>query len=144
WSADIEDHTHDPLSPWAAGSTASYCVASLRKSLPIPDGAALWSPSGRALPSVEKQGPNRRAAVFDKLAAMMLKTQYLAGTLPDQSLYRDLAIRGESELASAAPAAISELSHQLLRRMPVHEWRARRATNHSLFVSLLSEQTWLA
>ncbi len=47
----IEDHSHDPQSTWATSSTADYAFASLRKTMPISDGAILWSPRGRALPA---------------------------------------------------------------------------------------------
>ena len=33
----IEDHSHDLFSEWALNSNADWCIASLRKSLPIPD-----------------------------------------------------------------------------------------------------------
>ena len=38
----IEDHTHDIAGAWATGSTADYAIASLRKTLPLPDGGLLW------------------------------------------------------------------------------------------------------
>ncbi|HET9953251.1 MAG TPA: hypothetical protein VFQ61_02040, partial [Polyangiaceae bacterium] len=47
----LEDHSHDPWSNWAAASKADFCFASLRKTLPIPDGAVLWSPRGWVGPS---------------------------------------------------------------------------------------------
>jgi hypothetical protein len=47
----LEDHSHDPLSPWAFDSEADYAVASLRKTLPLPYGGVLWSPRGRELPA---------------------------------------------------------------------------------------------
>ena len=40
----VEDHAHDPASAWATTSTADYAFSSLRKTLPVPDGAILWSP----------------------------------------------------------------------------------------------------
>jgi hypothetical protein len=39
----VEDHSHDPFSPWAVGSSADYAFCSLRKTLPVPDGGLLWS-----------------------------------------------------------------------------------------------------
>ena len=42
--AVVEDHTHDLLGDWSCKSTADWCVASLRKTLPIPEGGILWSP----------------------------------------------------------------------------------------------------
>ena len=53
----IEDHTHDPFSTWAQQSTAHYAMASLRKTLPIPDGAILWSPQKMSLPKPTSPPP---------------------------------------------------------------------------------------
>ena len=46
----IEDHSHDLGSEWALRSGADYAFASLRKTLPLPDGGAVWSPRGLELP----------------------------------------------------------------------------------------------
>jgi len=35
-TAIIEDHTHDPWSTWSSTSNADWCIASLRKVLPLP------------------------------------------------------------------------------------------------------------
>ena len=42
----VEDHTHDLIGGWAMNSHADWCIASLRKTLPIPEGGMLWSPVG--------------------------------------------------------------------------------------------------
>ena len=55
----IEDHTHDPWSRWASTSTADYCMASLRKTLPITDGASVLSPRGHQLPKWRPVTPER-------------------------------------------------------------------------------------
>jgi hypothetical protein len=55
----LEDHSHDPVSAWAEQSSADFCLASLRKTLPINDGGALWSPVGHRLPPAP---PDRAAA----------------------------------------------------------------------------------
>ena len=34
----IEDHSHDPFGHWALYSDADWCISSLRKSLPLPEG----------------------------------------------------------------------------------------------------------
>ena len=49
-AAVIEDHTHDLIGDWSRNSTADWCIASLRKTLPIPEGGILWSPKGLKLP----------------------------------------------------------------------------------------------
>lgn len=46
----VEDHTHGLLTSWARLSDADWCIASLRKSLPIIAGGVLWSPKGKNLP----------------------------------------------------------------------------------------------
>lgn len=48
--AVVEDHTHDLIGEWALRSDAEWCIASLRKTLPIPDGGILWSPVGLCFP----------------------------------------------------------------------------------------------
>ncbi|MEU4558756.1 hypothetical protein AB0F72_10210 [Actinoplanes sp. NPDC023936] len=98
----IEDHSHDPFSDWARDSEAAYVVASLRKTLPLPDGGLLWSPSGRELP--RPRGPESAGAHL-KLAAMLLKAAWLAGRPIAKEQFRELAQQGEHDLlGSAGPA----------------------------------------
>jgi hypothetical protein len=115
----IEDHTHDPLSDWARASTASYCVASLRKTLPVPDGALLWSPRGRILP---RPTPGENAGAALKLAAMNLKAAWLAGKAVPKADFRSLQQAGESALhgGSTAPSAFTRA---VLPRLDA--WRLR-------------------
>ena len=75
----IEDHTHDPLSRWARTSTADWCFASLRKTLPLPDGGVVWSPGGRALPRPPVLTLQRRLASLEMLAAMTLRSAQPSG-----------------------------------------------------------------
>ncbi len=129
----IEDHTHDPTGSWARGSNADWCVASLRKTLPLPDGALLWSPRGH-------QGP-REPELVDrmdarKLAAMLLKRMYLDGHPIEKAEFRALAIAGEAEIDRVAgfggpsgPQGISRLSAALIPCMPLVARRAARERN---------------
>jgi hypothetical protein len=99
----IEDHSHDPFSGWARTSTAAYAVASLRKTLPLPDGGLLWSPDGRELPVPE--GPESAGAA-QKLAAMLLKAGWLDGQPVPRERFRALQVQGEGTLlGSAGPAS---------------------------------------
>ena len=45
----VEDHTHDLIGAWACSSDADWCIASLRKTLPLAEGGMLWSPQGYRL-----------------------------------------------------------------------------------------------
>lgn len=128
----IEDHTHDPLSSWAQHSAADYWVASLRKTMPIPDGAVAWSPTGAHLPA---EVPPDEAPDLRKLTAMVLKGLYLRGHAVAKDEFRALAIAGETALAECT--AMSRLSAELWTRLPLSRWRSVRADNHGTFVRAL-------
>jgi hypothetical protein len=121
----VEDHTHDPVSTWARSSSASYCLASLRKTLPVPDGALLWSPRGLDLP-VPAGGESVGAAL--KLTAMILKAAWLSGQAVPKPTFRALQQAGERALlCSAAPAAT--MTRAVLPLVDV--WRLRSARTHN-------------
>ena len=127
----IEDHTHDPASAWARASVADWCFASLRKTMPIPDGGVLWSPRGHGLPGPLALTDQHVAATHHKLAGMTLKASYLRGEFADKALFREELQRGESAFAVCAPSAMSPWSELALSGMPVERWRAIRRANHS-------------
>jgi hypothetical protein len=129
----IDDHTHDPCGPWARDSDADYCIASLRKSLPLPDGAVSWSPADHPLPPAP--APNDAAA--DKLPAMLLKALYLEGHPISKPGFRSLAIAGEARLAELADVGMSSVSSQLLGCLPISRWRLRRRENFRVFAEQL-------
>ncbi|MEV4348656.1 hypothetical protein AB0J83_29720 [Actinoplanes sp. NPDC049596] len=128
----IEDHSHDPLSEWARHSTAAYAVASLRKTLPLPDGGLLWSPRGRRLPA--PSGPPGPGSDL-KLAAMLLK----AAGLPHET-FRPLQQQGEQTLlCSVAPP--SALTAAALPLMDVAGLRDRSTASARTLAGLLPAET---
>lgn len=139
----IEDHSHDPSSSWAASSTADFCVASLRKTLPVTDGGVLWSPTGHVLPPAPLLTAQRQRAAATKLAAMILKAMYLDGHPVEKAEYRALALRGERGLAVPSVSSISAVARAILGSFPVDTWRQARAANHALLASLLAQVEWL-
>jgi hypothetical protein len=138
--AVIEDHSHDPFSDWARASTASYAVASLRKTLPLPDGGLLWSPRGLDLPA--PVGAESRGAQL-KLAAMLLKAAWLAGRPVPKETFRELQQEGEHLLlGSAGPA--SAVTRAALPLLDVAGLRATSTRNaHALIAALpASTASW--
>jgi hypothetical protein len=136
----IEDHSHDPFSDWARSSTAAYAVASLRKTLPLPDGGLLWSPRGLGVPA--PVGPESRGAQL-KLAAMLLKAAWLDGRPVPKDTFRELQQQGEHLLlGSAGPAsAVTRAA------LPLLDLAALRATSignaHALIDALpASTASW--
>ena len=129
-AALLVDHTHDPWSSWAIDGTADYAVASLRKTLPIPDGGVLWSPKGLALPAAPPLTPRRAAAADAKWKAMRLKGHYLAGEVVAEEDFRGLALEGEAAMGEGEVSGIHPATAVRLGDFPVAGWRERRQRNH--------------
>ncbi len=137
----LEDHSHDPGSPWAAHSTADYAFCSVRKTLPVPDGGMLWSPRGRALPPAPA-GEGALGASL-KLAAMVLKAAYLAGSVPLEikAEYRRLQREGERMLAAAPVAPPSAYTRQYaVAGGAPRSWRRRRERNARALLAAMQDR----
>jgi hypothetical protein len=131
----VEDHAHDPASEWATSSSADYAFTSLRKTLPVPDGAILWSPRGLPLPDQPAGGADGSEL---KLAAMLLKGEYLGGG--DDQLkerFRRLQFDGEERLRQSAVAGASPATRESLVRGVPLPWRARRSENTTRLLAAL-------
>ena len=136
----VEDHSHDPFSDWARASTAPYAMASLRKTLPLPDGGLLWSPRGLDLP--RPSGPESPGAHL-KLAGMLLKQAWAEGRAVPRDAFRALHQQGEQALlGSAGPA--STLTRTVLPLLDLAALRARSTRNaHALIGALaVSSPGW--
>ena len=133
-----EDHSHDPVSGWALRSNAEYAFASLRKTLPIPDGAILWSPRGLPLPA---GGSTQSPASALKLAAMVWKREYLDGrsTADAKSIYRAWQRAGELAFDHSEPSFASALSQQYLSCGVPAKWHKQRAANARRLLSKLRD-----
>lgn len=129
----IEDHTHDPLAPAARWSRADYALASLRKTMPLPDGGVAWSPIGRDVPPEMLVTVRHATAALARLSAMSLKHAYLAGDGVDKTVFRALAIRGERTIAVGPPSGISPYSRARLGTIPLAGWRWARRRNLASF-----------
>lgn len=125
----LEDHSQDPFSTWAVTSTADFAFASARKTLPIPDGAILWSPRGLKLPSQPVDGDWNGSAL--KAAAMIYKTEYLRGAGTDEikRRFRDLQLRGEDLMRKSEISAISPSSFAYVADGVPRAWRNQRSGN---------------
>lgn len=132
----IEDHSHDPFSEWAIASRADYAVTSLRKTLPIPDGALLWSPLDQTLPLT---GPERFNGANDKLAAMLLKAGYLRGAAITKQAFRTPQVAGEKELDADEGGPAHAFTRMVLGALDLNGLRERRRRNCRLFANALAD-----
>jgi hypothetical protein len=125
----LEDHTHDPVSSWALTSNAEYVFSSLRKSIPVTDGAICWSPLGLPLPqpvsSCEADG------IALKFTAMAEKADALSGKASPElkSRYRELYAEGDKRLEEGSEAPISDLALRFASPGIAIGWRLTRARN---------------
>ena len=135
----LEDHTHDPLSEWALASTADYVFSSLRKSMPVSDGAICWSPRGRRLPL--PQGRIDTHAICLKLNAMIEKADFLAGrAFPESKAhYRESYAKGDKYLEKGPESPISNRALEYVRSGIPVAWRKTRERNAQTLLSALKE-----
>jgi hypothetical protein len=137
----VEDHTHDPISTWARHSQADYAFASLRKTLPVPDGAVLWSPQGHDLPDAPPAQASPGSAL--KLAAMVLKREYLAGCREPgrtKEMFRGLQVEGEHLLAGTRSSAATTWGRTLLASGYPPAWRQKRERNVRQLLDLVPDR----
>jgi hypothetical protein len=133
----VEDHAHDPASEWATASAADYAFSSLRKTLPVPDGAILWSPRGLELPEQPAGGADGSEL---KLAAMLFKGEYLAGGDDElKERFRRLQLDAEARLAESPVAGASAATREAIVRGVPLPWRAKRAENAARLIAALHD-----
>jgi hypothetical protein len=133
----VEDHTHDPLSHWAYGNDADFAFASLRKTLPLPDGAVLWSPRGHRLPVAGRPVEGSEA----KLQAMLIKRAFLNGANLPRGAFRELQIAGERALEDDCGGCAMNVSKELIQIVRAWSWRERRTQNVRRFLDRLTPLT---
>jgi hypothetical protein len=144
----VEDHSHDLGSAWARDSRADYAFASLRKTLPIPDGGAVWSPQGRELPpeptddDADAEHPGaRRAPAWrsaDRIAAALEARGQVAPATGDRLRFRALARVAAEKGSANGRRGISPVSRALLPQMPLQAWRERRRRNLAVLAEAVS------
>lgn len=117
----IEDHSHDLYSDWALHSNADWCVASLRKTLPIPDGGILWSPKNFTDQLFKPKLSSIHSNISeDRFYAMEMKRDYLYGGEADlKNNYLKLFNETEAQIGSGQISALSEVSEKIIKQNPI-------------------------
>jgi hypothetical protein len=133
----IRDATHDPLLQHPGDRLADFVVASLRKTLPVPDGALVWSEAGRIPPASPPPTRAHLEAVARFTTGMTLKLAYLQGFAVEKDAFLQTLCSGETALgAGVALSGVSELARHLATAMDVHGWLGRRQQNHRTFTKV--------
>lgn len=125
----IEDHSHALTSSWALNSDADYCIASLRKSLPLALGGIAWSPKGLHMPNVPMHDTQCDQLAQERYEAMQMKAQYLQRG-GDKETFRTIYLATEDGLGNATGiAAIDSQSEQILQHLDICRWNEQKRQN---------------
>lgn len=125
----IEDHSHDLIGDWAINSNADWCITSLRKTMPIPEGGMLWSPKGNLLPEMPYQTEDNTLLVERRWKAMKLKKDYLEDKISDKSEFRKLFIETESGFGNLLLSPLTEDSIVYLNNFDIKNWYKQKQNN---------------
>ena len=131
-AAVVEDHTHDLIGDWALKSTADWCIASLRKTLPVPEGGILWSPKGLSLPEPPVSSAKNEDIASIRWNAMELKASYLAGDDIEKSEFRPGYVDTEFFFDTCDVCALDIRSQEYLSSFDIESWYQRKLDNWNL------------
>ena len=135
-AAIVEDHTHDLIGDWAMNSQADWCIASLRKTLPVPEGGILWSPVGHRLPHAPNRSKENERIAAIRWEAMKLKASYLAGEEIEKDSFRARYVDTEEYFDRAPISSLDIGSHEYLKAFNVRDWYNRKYENWRLLRGL--------
>lgn len=135
----IEDHTHDIISDWSLNSDADWCIASLRKSIPIATGGVLWSPKGKALPPQTKCSEDCSLLSEMRYMAMSLKSTYLE-VGGDKSLFREKFIRTEEMFDYINLSGIDTQSLKIFKTFDIVHWETAKLENWNIACDCLNDK----
>ncbi len=136
----IEDVTHILYSPSAYDPSADYLVGSIRKWMPLPDGAVVIK---RGAPFVKELKPDSEPTKFTSLRenALLLKTSYLrTGDLRTKEAFSGMLEQAEASLDDGLQVhRISTTAEQILRQARVVRISSRRSENYQNLYQMLQE-----
>lgn len=138
-AALVEDHTHDLIGDWPIHSTADWCIASLRKTLPIPEGGVLWSPMRLKLPAAPEVSEENEQIATIRWEAMKLKARYLAGEAVEKAEFRKGYVDTEEYFDHASVSALDKKSQDYLKTFDIRSWYNKKRENWELLKDIKKE-----
>lgn len=137
----IEDHSHDLNGPWALNSDADWCIVSLRKSLPLPEGGMIWSPKGFRLNLDIRLSEDNKEIAEIRWEAMRMKSDYLAGKVIEKETFRQKYVGTENWFDHAGLSLIDERSRRYISQFDIDAWQRARRRNWLLLRKLVNAET---
>lgn len=139
----IEDHSHDLVGDWATHSNADWCIASLRKTLPIPEGGILWSPKNHQLPEPAVQFDENILLAKKRWKAMRLKKDYIENKISDKNEFRKLFLETESDFDKLPIAQITQDCIAFLNKFDTKTWFQQKQVNWNVLSDIQSDKVQL-
>lgn len=136
----IEDHSHDLIGDWPLNSNADWCIASLRKTLPISEGGILWSPKNYKLPKLPIQTNGNILLAQTRWRAMQLKKNFLRDEIPDKEEFRKLFLETESEFEELEITPITHECTNFLSNFDMEGWFQQKQINWNLLSGIQSDK----
>lgn len=131
----IEDTTHSIFTK--RRTIGDYCVCSLRKWFPVPDGGVLYSENERMDISFADISAKNPSALLE---AMILKKLYIEGKADCNELYRKIFTEEEEKLDKQKEIyRISELSRSLLKYFSIDDLKEKRRKNYRMLRNALQK-----
>lgn len=124
----IEDHSHDLFSDWAIQSDADWCIASIRKSLPVAAGGILWSPKKYSLPEEIKSTTSCEEMAAMRYGAMTMKSDYL-NLGGDKEIFRKKFVETEEWISNLSLSGMDKETLRLAQTFEVNQWTLQRCQN---------------
>lgn len=123
----VQDLTHNPMPERKVLRDTDYAFASVRKSLPVFDGAWVMSPKGHPLPVADGPLPE---SLYDRfVCASRLKHAYISGESRDKQTFLTMFREAEHDLDEQYFRGISAGSAKDISQLDVSELLARRHGN---------------
>lgn len=136
----VEDHSHDLTGEWATNSDADWCVASLRKSLPIPGGGSVWSPKNHLLTLTLSDTEECKSMMAQRWKAMDMKADYLKGENTSKDQFRWLFVETEGWFEKAEPSSLDVRTLDFISRFDIDAWQSVKRGNWLFLSSQISNK----
>lgn len=136
----IEDHSHDITGAWASSSNADWCIASIRKTIPVPEGGVLWSPKQHRLPEQPVQTEENINLAQKRWKAMKLKRDYLQLNTGSKDDFRELFIETENTFEKLPISDLTEDCKVYLSYFDIHHWIQKKKVNWEILSQIKSNQ----
>lgn len=135
----IEDHTHDIISDWALNSDADWCIASIRKTLPVAAGGILWSPLKKDLPQQIESTKYCEQMANIRYEAMQMKREYLKEG-GDKNIFRNKYILSEELIEKLSLSGMDKKSSEIFQSIDINRWTLIRKENWIAAYNILSNK----